>query len=228
MKMKLLAIFAGMVLMGCGGEPELTAAQQFELKKLEMQQNHQRDLARIQANTDRELGAPQQYAAPQQQAAYHEPVQSVEQPYQGGSAYGSEPSESSSSDSGIGSTILAVGAGALAGYAISELLDDGYRSYSDKSGRTVYVDKNGRQIDKRDYDAYKAKHPTKHALSSYNQKGKQAINTGAAKTVEAGKAVQTKTVEAAKKVDQKVVQPTKKAVAKKTSSFKSSSSSKRR
>lgn len=228
MKMKLLAIFAGMVLMGCGGEPELTAAQQFELKKLEMQQNHQRDLARIQANTDRELGAPQQYAAPQQQAAYHEPVQSAQQSYEGSAAYGGEPVSDVSSDSGIGGTLLAVGGGMLAGYAISELLDDGYRSYSDKSGRTVYVDKNGRQIDKRDYDAYKAKHPTKHALSSYNQKGKQAINTGATKTVEAGKAVKTKTVEAAKKVDQKVVQPTKQAVKSKTSSYKSSRSSSRR
>lgn len=221
-KMIALAI-AGLFLAGCSDEPELTASQQFELKKLEMQQDHERHMANIQARTERELGVPQQYAAPQQQAVYHEPVQSVEQPYQGGSSYGGEPSESSSSDSGIGSTLLAVGAGALAGYAVSELLDDGYRSYSDKSGRTVYVDKNGRQIDKRDYDAYKAKHPTKHALSTYNQQGKQAVNTAKTKTVEAASVAKTKTVEVAKKVDQKVVQPVKKTVQKKTSSFKSSS-----
>lgn len=224
MKKILVVAFAGMILVGCG-DPA-AEARNHQLRMQESQQKHELEMARIQAGVG--TAAPiQQYSAPQQQAVHHEPVQSVEQPYQGGAAYGGEPSESSGSDSGIGSTILAVGAGALAGYAISELLDDGYRSYSDKSGRTVYVDKNGRQIDKRDYDAYKAKHPTKHALSTYNQQGKQAVNTAKTKTVEAASVAKTKTVEAAKKVDQKVVQPVKKTVQKKISSFKSSSSKRR-
>ena len=227
MKKSLIVLALSTVMFACGGEPELTNAQQFELKKLQMQQDHERNMANVQARTERELG----YTAPQQpqQVSYGDSDYSQPAPssYSDGGYDGVQPAVDGSSDSGIGSTLLAVGAGALAGYAVSELLDDGYRSYSDKSGRTVYVDKSGRQIDKRDYDAYKAKHPTKHKLSEYNQKGKQAINTGATKTVEAGKAVKTKTVEAAKKVDQKVVQPAKKAVQKKTSSFKSSSSKRR-
>lgn len=220
---KLVVLSLALSLVACGGDPA-EDARAHEARMLKLKQEHELNMARINATQQ------VQQIAPQQQVTYGDSDYSQPAPaaYGNGGYDGVQPAESGSSDSGIGSTILAVGAGALAGYAISELLDDGYRSYSDKSGRTVYVDKNGRQIDKRDYDAYKAKHPTKHKLSEYNQKGKQAINTGAAKTVEAGQAVKTKTVEAAKKVDQKVVQPTKKAVQKKTSSYKSSSSSKRR
>ena len=236
MKAKLLAIFAGMVLMGCGEAPHdpAKAARDHEARMMKLQQEHELNMARLQQ--------PQVvHQAPAQQVDYGNTdySQPTQQAYSNGGYDVVQPTESVSSGSGVGSTLLGIGAGALAGYAISELLDDGYRSYTDNTGRSVYVDKNGRQIDKRDYDAYKAKHPTKHKLSQYNQQGKQAINTGAAKTVEAGKVVKdktvqaasvakTKTVEAAKKVDQKVVQPTKKVVQKKTSSFKKSSSSKRK
>lgn len=213
---KLLILWMAGLLVACG-EPALTPGQQFELTKLQMIHNHERDLARIQANTQREIG----YVEPQQGTTYEPQYAQPAESYNvDGAAYGNQSYESGSSDSGIGGTLMAVAGGALAGYAVSELLDDGFRTYTDKSGKSVYVDKNGRQIDKRDYDAYKEKHPTKHKLSTYNQAGKQAVNTGATKTVNAASTVKTKTVEAAKKVDQKVVQPTKKAVQKKTSSSK--------
>ena len=224
MKKSLIILALSTVLFACGGDPELTNAQQFELKKLQMQQDHERNMANVQARTDRELG----HASPQQVASYEPQYsQPAQQHYDDGAAYGGQPAESSSSDSGIGSTLLAVGAGALAGYAVSELLDDGYRSYTDKSGKSVYVDKNGRQINQSDYEAYKKKHPTKHKLSTYNQQGKQAVNTGATKTINAANTVKTKTAEVAKKVDQKVVQPVKKGVQKQSSSSKSSSSKRR-
>lgn len=222
MKKSLVILALSTVLLGgCGGDPA-EDARAHEARMLKLKQDHELNMSRIQANNDRVHQAPQQVASyePQYQ-------QSAESYNVDGAAYGGQPADNGSSDSGIGSTILAVGAGALAGYAISELLDDGYRSYTDKSGKSVYVDKNGRQIDKRDYDAYKTKHPTKHKLSSYNQQGKQAVNAGATKTVNAANTVKTKTVETAKKVDQKVVQPAKKAVQKKTSSYKPSSSKRR-
>lgn len=213
MKIKLLAIFAGIALMGCGGEPELTAAQQFELKKLEMQNNHQRDLARIQANTERTIGhAPEvRYEGGGNEYITPAPApQPVDYGVNGSSAV------NNSSESSLLGTVATLGAGALAGYAISELLDDGHRSYTDNQGRTRYVDGSGKEISSQQYNEYKKKHPTKHNLSQYNQKGKAVVNTA-----------KTKTVETAKKVDQKVVQPVKKTVQKKASSYKSSSSKRR-
>lgn len=211
MKKTLLAIFAGLALMGCGGEPELTAAQQFELKKLEMQQDHQRDLARIQANTERAIGhAPEvRYEGAGNE---YSTVSSAPQPTDYG--VGDSGTSSNGSESSILGTVAALGAGALAGYAVSELLDDGHRSYTDDKGRTRYVNGSGKEISAAQYNEYKKKHPTKHSISQYNQKGKAVVNTG-----------KVKTVEAAKTVNKKVVQPTKQAVQKKTSSYKRSSSS---
>lgn len=217
MKKSLVILALSTVLFACGGDPA-EDARNHEARMLKLQQDHELNMSRIQANNDSVHQATQQVAPYEPQYSQPTGQHNVD-----GASYGNQSVESSSSDSGIGSTLLAVGAGALAGYAVSELLDDGYRSYTDKSGKSVYVDKSGKQIDKRDYEAYKAKHPTKHKLSTVNQQGKQAINTGATKTVNAANTVKTKTAEVAKKVDQKVVQPVKK----KTSSYKSSSSKRR-
>lgn len=221
MKKSLIILALSTVLFACGGDPA-EEARAHEARMLKLKQDHELNMARVSAPQAVHQASPQQVASYEPQYS-----QSAQQHYDDGAAYGGQSAESSSSDSGIGSTLLAVGAGALAGYAVSELLDDGYRSYTDKSGKSVYVDKNGRQINQSDYEAYKKKHPTKHKLSTYNQQGKQAVNTGATKTVNAANTVKTKTAEVAKKVDQKVVQPVKKTVQKKTSSSKSSSSKRR-
>lgn len=227
MKGTVMLLAASLALVGCGGEPELTAAQEFELKKLQMVQNHERDLARISANTQREVGYQPVEAQQYGQGNWDERTQTPATAQY--NDVGTSPDMSQSSDSGSSmlGTVAALGAGALAGYAMSELLDDGHRSYRDSSGRTRYVDGSGKEISSAQYDAYKKKHPTKHKISEYNQKGKAVVNTGAEKTAQAATTVKTKTVETAKKVDQKVVQPAKKTVQKKVSSYKSSSSKRR-
>ncbi|MGL5567032.1 MAG: hypothetical protein ACRDC4_15010, partial [Plesiomonas sp.] len=164
MKMKVIVLaLASVFMVGCSDDPA-EEARRHEANMLRLKQEHELNMAKLQVQ-------PVQQQVNHGNIDYSQPAQ---QAYSNGGYDVVQPAESSSSDSGIGSTLLGIGAGALAGYAISELLDDGYRSYTDNTGRSVYVDKNGRQIDKRDYDAYKAKHPTKHQLSQYNQQGKQA------------------------------------------------------
>ncbi|MGL5015293.1 MAG: hypothetical protein ACRC6V_13545 [Bacteroidales bacterium] len=118
----------------------------------------------------------------------------------------SNPDSNVASDSGssILGTVAAVGAGALAGYAISELLDDGYRSYTGSNGRTYYVDSNNREITRSQYESYKKEHPTKHKVSEYNQKGKTLVKAGQEKTVQAATVVKEKTTQAATSVQKKV------------------------
>lgn len=171
------------LLVGCGDEPESMTQQQFELKKLQMEQQHEIDMAKI-ANTP--VGEPQQnanYSAPPEQV-----YPQTTQEYQS-----APPAEDSS---GVGSAALGAVAGLAAGYAISELLDDGWRSYTNNSGQTVYYDRSGRQVNKSVYDSYKRKNPTKHKISSYNQKGKNFVNKAKNKTV-------SSYTSAAKKVNQK-------------------------
>lgn len=202
MKKLIMVALATVTLAGCG-DPT-TQAREFELKKLALQQSHELQMARIQA-TPNQQGVVYEGAGNE----YH-PSPSAPQPVDYG-ASDSNPVNNGSESSLLG-TVATLGAGALAGYAISELLDDGHRSYTDNQGRTRYVDGSGKEISSQQYNEYKKKHPTKHNLSQYNQKGKAVVNTAKAKTVEA-----------AKKVDQKAVQPAKKIVQKKTSSYKSSS-----
>lgn len=196
MKKILLAMSVALLVTGCGDSQE-----QLELTKMRMQMDHELRMAKVSQGAQ---------VAPQQHTVYSEPVEySHEQP--------DVVRNDSDGGSSVMGTVAAVGLGALAGYAASELLDNGHRSYADSTGRVRYVDKSGREIKKSDYDSYKAANPTKAKISEANQKAKTAINSGATKVVDASKNV-------AKKVDQKVVQPVKK----KASSYKVSSSSKRR
>lgn len=199
MKKLIMVALATVTLAGCG-DPT-TEAREYELKKLALQQSHELQMAQIQSNVGhvpevRYEGSRNEHYSPPPAA---EPVN-----------YGPNDSMpvNNGSESSLLGTVATLGAGALAGYAISELLDDGHRSYTDNQGRTRYVDGSGKEISSQQYNEYKKKHPTKHNLSQYNQKGKAVVNTA-----------KTKTVEAAKKVDQKVVKP----VQKKASSYKSSS-----
>lgn len=208
MKKMFLAVSVALLVTGCGSE-DLTP-QQLELTKLRMQQEHELRMAR----TNNQQNSQVQYEQP---ASYsHEQQGYSEQPHYSSQASGDVRGTDDGGSSILG-TVAAVGVGALAGYAASELLDNGHRTYTDSSGRVRYVDKSGREIKKSDYDAYKKANPKSVKLSEANQKAKAAINTGATKVVDTSKNV-------AKKVDQKVVQPTKK----KASSFKKSASSKRR
>ncbi|MGL5567051.1 MAG: hypothetical protein ACRDC4_15105, partial [Plesiomonas sp.] len=102
--------------------------------------------------------------------------------------------EHNGSDSSILGTVAAVGAGALAGYAVSGLLDNGYRTYSDGSGRTRYLDSNNREISRAQYEDYRAANPTSTKLSDANQKGKELVKTGQQKTMQASQLVKEKTL----------------------------------
>ncbi|MGL5014404.1 MAG: hypothetical protein ACRC6V_08980 [Bacteroidales bacterium] len=196
MKKILLAMSVALLVTGCGDSQE-----QLELTKMRMQMDHELRMAKVSQGAQ---------VAPQQHPVYSEPVEySHEQP--------DVVRNDSDSGSSVMGTVAAVGLGALAGYAASELLDNGHRSYTDSTGRVRYVDKSGREIKKSDYDSYKAANPTKAKISEANQKAKTAINSGATKVVDTSKNI-------AKKVDQKVVKP----VQKKASSYKASSSSKRK
>lgn len=153
MKKLLLIGIVGLssMLVGCS-EPEQLSQQQFELKKLQMEQQHELDMAKI-ANTP--VNQPQQVATTAT-PSYQEQEQQ---------GYGYEPAPTTEESSGLGSAALGAVAGLAAGYAMSELLDDGYRSYTNSNGQSVYYDRNGRQIDRNAYDAYKRKNPTRHKIS---------------------------------------------------------------
>lgn len=210
MKKLIMVALATVTLFGCSDPAD--GHREHEIKKLAMQQQHEQEMARIQANVNHVPGVRYEGTGNE----YH-PSPSAPQPVDYGT-HDSNPVDNGSESSLLG-TVATLGAGALAGYAISELLDDGHRSYTDNQGRTRYVDGSGKEISSQQYNEYKKKHPTKHNLSQYNQKGKAVVNTAKTKTVEAASVAKTKTVEAAKKVDQKVVKP----VQKKVSSYKSSS-----
>lgn len=154
-------------LVGCSPDPEPMTQQLFELKKLEMEQQHELEMAKA---TIQQTNQGTTYSAPPEQVQYQQ-------------GYDSSPPPPQEESSGIGSAALGAVAGLAAGYAMSELLDDGWRSYTNNSGQTVYYDRSGRQVDKGSYDTYKNKNPTRHKLSSYNQKGKSLVNTAKDKTV---------------------------------------------
>lgn len=200
-------------LVGCGDEPEPMTQQQFELKKLQMEQQHEIDMAKI-ANTT--------VGEPQQNATYSVPSEQVQSQMQQGYEY-APPAEESS---GVGSAALGAVAGLAAGYAISELLDDGWRSYTNNSGQTVYYDRSGRQVNKSAYDSYKSKNPTRHKISSYNQKGKTFVNTAKKKTVSGYNSAATKVKQKSSYFKQKVSKP--KSYSSSRSSYRSSSRSNRR
>lgn len=199
MKKILLAISVALLVTGCGDSPE-----QLELTKMRMQMDHELRMAKVSQ------GAQVAQHTEYQPSSYSEPAEYASAPVDG-------VRNGDDGGSSVMGTVAAVGLGALAGYAASELLDNGHRSYTDSTGRVRYVDKSGREIKKSDYDSYKAANPTKAKISEANQKAKTAINSGATKVVDTSKNV-------AKKVDQKVVKP----VQKKASSYKASSSSKRK
>lgn len=196
MKKILLVAVVGLsvLLSGCGDDPEPMTQQQFELKKLQMEQQHEIDMAKI-ANTP--------VSEPQQDASYSVPSEQVQPQMQQG--YESAPPAEESS--GIGSAALGAVAGLAAGYAMSELLDDGWRSYTNNSGQTVYYDRSGNQVNKSAYDSYKRKNPTRHKISSYNQKGKTFVNTAKNKTVSSYNNTATKVKQKSSYFKQKVSKP---------------------
>lgn len=200
-------------LVGCGDEPETMTQQQFELKKLQMEQQHEIDMAKI-ANTP--------VSEPQQNASYS--ALPEQEQYQ--TTQGYEPSAPTEESSGIGSAALGAVAGLAAGYAISEMLDDGWRSYTNSSGQTVYYDRSGRQVNKSAYDSYKRKNPTRHKISSYNQKGKTFVNTAKRKTVSGYNQAATKVKQKSSYFKQKVSKP--KSYSSSRSGYRSSNRSNRR
>lgn len=214
MKKILLVAVVGLsvLLSGCGDDPEPMTQQQFELKKLQMEQQHEIDMAKI-ANTP--------VSEPQQDASYSVPSEQVQPQMQQG--YESAPPAEESS--GIGSAALGAVAGLAAGYAMSELLDDGWRSYTNNSGQTVYYDRSGNQVNKSAYDSYKRKNPTRHKISSYNQKGKTFVNTAKNKTVSSYNNTATKVKQKSSYFKQKVSKP--KSYSSSRSSYRSFGSKRR-
>ncbi|UIW10509.1 hypothetical protein PQC38_gp033 [Aeromonas phage BUCT695] len=181
------------LLSACGGE-DLTAEQKFELRKMEIQKQQAVEVARANQQPVTYQRS-QEYTVDERDPVYvpqAEPQSyssGVNAQYNQGGGYSSNTAPSESGSSVMG-TVGTLAAGALAGYVASELLDDGYRKYSDDRGRPFYVDNRGVKISQSQYLNHKKTHPVKSKLSDYNQKGKSVINkasTTVSKTAVAAK-----------------------------------------
>ena len=214
MKKTLIAVtIASMVLVGCGDNktPEQIKFEQ-ETKLLSMKQAHEREMARIENEGKKQNGNPY---SEQQQTQYDDsyvgeqqvqreiPIQRQvqvreEQPYDNYSrnqqpvAEQQQTNDSGSSDGGLGwgSVALGVGAGAIAAYAATELLNNGMKSYKDDRGNTHYTDKDGKPVTKAAYEDHKKKNPKTTMIQEKAAGMKQSVSNGAANMKT--KAVETK------------------------------------
>jgi len=222
MKKTLLAVLTTMLLSGCGEAPsQEEAAFKQQKEMLLIQQAHQREMARIEAQKieaanqvshtyveneyesdispeyDRiaEYGQPSHYQETDVEYStdsYSDYQQPV--PDNVGTYSANNASVESSGFSG-GDMALAVAGAAVAGYAVNELLDSGHRSGVGSDGVTRYYDGKGTEITKSQYNDYKAKHPVK-------SKARELTNKGRDKAAQAGTAVKQQS----KKVGQKVAE----------------------
>lgn len=96
-----------------------------------------------------------------------------------GASVPQQAAQSEDSGFGAGSMLLAAAGGALAGYAVGEMLDNGMRSYQDDNGNTHYTDKNGKPVSKAVYEEKRK--------TSKVTKFKEKVKAGATKTKELAK-----------------------------------------
>lgn len=180
----LLMLSLGATLVGCGDETELTQAQKFELMKMEKQHEHEEAMGRI----NRQDANQQNYSQSLSGDGGVESSVGNESPETYSDEYQDRQSgNGSNSDSGSGSFLGGVLAGAAAGYITSELLDDGYRSYTDSSGKSVYVDASGNKISDSQYKEHKKSHPVKSKVRETKDSLKKKAKSGYSKTKTAAK-----------------------------------------
>lgn len=249
-------VAASLLLSGCDDAPKTKeqVAHEQKMEEMRLKMQHEERMARIQAGEGSgTMTTPVQPIIVNTPDHSYQPEQPYyEQPDQYNTNYGQSqpvsttapasqydrpqydsgvvPDNQSDSGSSVMSTVGAVAAGALVGYAASELLDNGMRSYTSSDGRTVYVGKDGKEISKSAYEDYRRKNPLKSKVSDANLKSKQMINKGAAKTAEVtkkgyehGKQATQKAATATKSAASKASQHVRSTTTKATNSFKSSS-----
>lgn len=181
-KKAIISIAVVGLLSGCeDAGPSLNQQQAFDLKKLEMEQKHELEMKKIET-----IGVSTHESSWE---TYNQVPQAVPANVPAAIPNSPEPVDNGSSLLG---TVAAVGAGALAGYAVSGLLDNGYRSYSDNSGNTRYIDSGGKEISRTQFESYRRDNPTQSKISDANQKAQAAVKTGQQKTVQAAKTVTQK------------------------------------
>lgn len=193
MKKCLVIVIITSAMFGCSGEDKTEYEMKKELMQMEMQ--HQREMARIQtSNAEYDYGqyspdtpATNNHNAPPQQQYQSQPVADTYQ--ESNPVYGEQQVDEGY---GIGSMVLATGAGMLAGYAANEMLSNGMKSYVDDQGRTQYTDKSGKPVTKQQYSDYRKKNPTVTKLQDANAKAKQKVGETAVKTKEVVKKTATK------------------------------------
>lgn len=232
MKKLMLLLATAVALAGCG-----------EKSELELRLEHERAMAQIEVQKIKAANQVSdtynvEYEYEINDGGYSEPTV-YDQVSQTSQRVSTIPSQASTApvEQGYsgGDVLLGAAAGALAGYAASEMLNNGMKTYTDTKGNTVYVDKNGKQVSKEQYDAYKKANPKttklREKVSDAKVKAKELGTKAKAKTKEkyqqaknskTGRKVQA----AAKKAERKVKQKAKQYKSK-SSGYKSSSSKRR-
>jgi hypothetical protein len=225
----LIAVLGSLVLVGCG-----------EKSELELKLEHERAMAQIEVQKIKAANQVSdtynvEYEYEIDDRGYSEPIVYDETPRSSmdvSTLHSQAPSVPVEQGYSGGEMLAGVAAGALAGYAANEMLNNGMKTYTDNKGNTVYVDKNGKQISKEQYNAYKKKNPkaTKLREKVSNAKDKaKVLGTKAKDKVKAGyqKAKDSKTGRkvqaAAKKTQRKVKQKANKYKAKAKAKYKSNS-----
>ena len=185
--MKYLLLIPALLLVGCGDKSEL-----------ELKLEHERQMALIEVQKIKAAN-PSQHTYVENEYEYEAPTYSSDD-----SNYATEYSDVSqvsqvpqqavqqgqTTGSGYSGTdmLLAGGTALAAGYAISQLLDNGMKSYQDDRGVTHYTDKSGKPISKAKYDEAKktskvtqVKEKVKAAGSKAKDLGKKGIDKTKAK-----------------------------------------------
>lgn len=160
--------FSAILLTGCG-EDAATVEHNRQMEILKQEQEFQLKMKALEHGHSVPSVTQSASTGDQHEGSYADSSQTE---YQGG---GSSPSYDGSGDSGYSGGDMVLGAltGALAGYAMSEMLDNGYRTATNSSGRTIYIDGAGKEVSQSDYNKAKKTYGVKQKAKDF---GKKAVD----------------------------------------------------
>lgn len=206
----LLVPLTALTVSACSDDPDQVAFEQ-QKELLEIQLQHELAMAKLQATPN--VGASYEADLPIIYREVTEDISNTPSPSPNSPLNESDRDDSSSGYSG-GDLLLASAAGAIAGYAVNEALDSGYRMGKSSDGTTRYYNSSGVEISKQDYETHKRENPIKSKANELTSRARTATATAIGKGKSKASDVKHKVVKS------KLFQKTKSYVDKKKTSIK--------